>query len=147
MMKVLPVESEEAWQAAQMIRTRVFVEEQACPPELEWDEYESTSRHLVGYVEGEPIAAARWRTTTFGEEMVAKLERFAVLPEHRGRGYGREIVRFAMEDARRAGFRSFILHAQAHLEDFYRSFGFERAGEPFEEAGIEHVRMVRRGAK
>ena len=141
---IRPVESEEAWNEARMIRTRVFIDEQACPPELEWDAYEATSRHLVGYVDGEPVAASRWRATTYDEAVASKLERFAVLPEHRGRGYGREMVRLTMEDARRAGFSTFVLHAQAHLEAFYRSFGFETTGEPFEEAGIRHIKMARR---
>lgn len=140
---VRPVESEEAWNEARMIRTRVFIDEQACPPELEWDAYEATSRHLVGYVDGEPVAASRWRAATYGEAVAAKLERFAVLKEHRGRGLGREMVRLTMDDARRAGFSTFVLHAQAHLEPFYHSFGFETIGEPFEEAGIAHVKMVK----
>ena len=141
---IRPVESEDAWEEARRIRKRVFIEEQACPPDEEWDAYESISRHLVGYVDGEPVAVARWRTTTVGEEIAAKLERFAVLKAHRGRGYGTEIVRFVMDDARRAGFSTFVLHAQAHLEDFYRSFGFERLSDIFEEAGIPHVKMVMR---
>ena len=143
---IRPVESEDAWEEARRIRTRVFIEEQACPPEEEWDAYESTSRHLVGYADGEAVAVARWRTTTVVEEIAAKLERFAVLKEHRGRGYGRDMVRFVLEDARRAGFATFVLHAQAHLEDFYKSFGFERVGGVFEEAGIPHVKMVMRQA-
>lgn len=141
---IRPVESEEAWNEARMIRTRVFIDEQSCPPEEEWDAYEATSRHLVGYVDGEPAAVSRWRATTFDEEIAAKLERFAVLPEHRGRGYGRDMVRLTIDDARLAGFTVFFLHAQAHLEAFYRSFGFERVGGTFEEAGIPHVKMVKR---
>lgn len=143
---IRPVESEDTWEEARRIRTRVFIEEQACPPEEEWDAYESTSRHLIGYVDGAAVAVARWRTTTVGEEIAAKLERFAVLKEHRGRGYGREMVHFAIQDARRAGFSSFVLHAQAHLEEFYASFGFDRVGDVFEEAGIPHVKMVKREA-
>ncbi len=142
---VRPVESEEAWNEARMIRTRVFIDEQLCPPEKEWDAYESTSRHLVGYVDGEPIAVSRWRATTFDDDIAAKLERFAVLTEHRGRGYGREMVRLTMADAHRAGFTTFLLHAQAHLEAFYASFGFERIGGIFDEAGIPHVKMAAEG--
>jgi predicted GNAT family N-acyltransferase len=144
-MEVRAVRSGQEWRDVREIRTRVFVEEQNCPPELEWDEHEKTSRHLIGLLDGEPVAAARWRTVRHEEKLLAKLERFAVLPEHRGKGYGRTLVAKAMEDARRAGFSDCVLHAQQHLEAFYRSFGFETVGEPFEEAGIPHIEMVKIG--
>lgn len=143
-MQMKPVESEAEWAQAKAIRRRVFIEEQDCPPEEEWDGLDETSRHVLGLVDDESVATARWRTVPYDEALAAKLERFAVLQPHRGRGYGRQLVRYVLDDARRAGFTTFVLHAQAHLEDFYASFGFERVGAPFEEAGIPHVKMVKR---
>jgi len=35
-----PVESPEDWEAAKAIRKEVFIYEQACPPEEEWDAYD-----------------------------------------------------------------------------------------------------------
>lgn len=146
-MQIKPVESEAEWEQAKAIRRRVFIEEQDCPPEEEWDGFDAVSRHVLGLVDDTPVATARWRTVPYEEALVAKLERFAVLPAHRGQGYGRQLVRYLLRDAHRAGFDTFLLHAQAHLEDFYASFGFERVGAPFSEAGIPHVKMVkRRGA-
>lgn len=145
-MQVKPVESEAEWRQAKAIRRRVFIEEQDCPPEEEWDGLDAVSRHVLGLVDGTPVATARWRTVPYREELVAKLERFAVLPAHRGNGYGRQLVSYVLRDARRAGFDTFVLHAQAHLESFYASFGFERVGEPFAEAGILHVKMVKHNA-
>jgi predicted GNAT family N-acyltransferase len=94
-------------------------------------------------VDGTPVATARWRAVTHDDAIVAKLERFAVLPAHRGNGYGHALVEAVLDDARRAGFDTFLLHAQAHLEDWYASFGFRSTGRRFEEAGIPHVEMVR----
>lgn len=142
-MQIRPVNSDEEWKHARHIRTRVFVDEQACPPDLEWDNHEEESRHLVGYVDGEAVSVARWRTVRVHERAAAKLERIAVLPDYRGRGLGRSMVAFLIDDARRAGFDAFVLHAQKHLEAFYRAFDFEREGGTFEEAGIEHVKMLR----
>ena len=144
-MQIRPVESEADWEHAKMIRTRVFIDEQDCPPEEEWDAWDATSRHVLGTVDGEPVATARWRTVADDETIVAKLERFAVLPAHRGEGYGQQLVDYLLRDAQRAGFDHFMLHAQAHLEDFYASFGFESVGERFMEAGISHVKMVKPG--
>lgn len=142
-LNVVPVRSQADLDEAFAIRQRVFVEEQACPPEEEWDEHDATSRHLLGRVEGAAVATARWRTVPHAERLVAKLERFAVLPEHRGQGYGRQMVRAAMADARRAGFEDFVLHAQAHLQDWYAAVGFRSTGRRFMEANIPHVEMVR----
>ena len=152
-MHVEHVETEADWQAAKRIRQRVFVEEQACPPEEEWDAHDEpaargrTCHHLLGVVDGEPVAVARWRPVEISGEAFAKMERFAVLPEQRGHGLGRTIVAAAISDAKAAGFDAFVLHAQAHLEGLYASFGFRPVGEPFEEAGIPHVKMVRRDAE
>ncbi|RMH66811.1 MAG: GNAT family N-acetyltransferase [Bacteroidetes bacterium] len=140
---IRPVTSPSGWEQARMIRQRVFVEEQACPPEEEWDAYDETSRHVVAWQGAEPVGTARWRAVRYDGRPAAKLERFAVLPAYRGRGYGRRLVEWVMEDARRAGFTTFVLHAQAHLEGFYRSLGFDALDERFMEAGIPHVRMVR----
>ncbi|MEM1127035.1 MAG: GNAT family N-acetyltransferase [Bacteroidota bacterium] len=141
---VRPVESEADWQAAQHIRTVVFIEEQACPPKEEWDGYDDSSRHVLGWLDDTPVATARWRTVSHGERLVAKLERFAVLAPYRGQGHGRQLVLRVMEDARRAGFDEQMLHAQAHLEAFYASLGFAATERRFVEAGIPHVEMVQR---
>ena len=149
-MEIRRVESEADWQHARRIRQRVFVEEQACPPEEEWDAHDTpeargrTCHHLLGFEDGAPVAVARWRPVDYDGESFAKLERFAVLPEARGRGLGRQMVAAAIADARAAGHHAFVLHAQAHLEALYASFGFHSVGERFDEAGIPHVRMLRR---
>lgn len=143
-MEITPVQSEDDWQQARSIRERVFIDEQDCPPADEWDGHDETSRHVLGWVEGEPVATARWRAVPHDEEIVAKLERFAVLPAHRDEGYGTQLVQSVLEDARRAGFDTFLVHAQAHLEDWYADLGFEATGRTFEEVGIPHVEMVRR---
>ena len=142
-MTIRPLADETDWTAAQAIRTRVFIEEQACPPEEEWDGFDAVSRHVLGLVEGVPVATARWRTVPHDGRLVAKLERFAVLPEQRGRGLGRALVGAVIADAERAGFDVQVIHAQAHLQAFYTSLGFRRTSDVFEEAGIPHVEMVR----
>ncbi len=63
------------------IRKTVFVDEQHCPPELEY-ENDDKSTHFLATCNGEPCGAARWRKTQNGY----KLERFAVLPNFRGKG-------------------------------------------------------------
>lgn len=133
------------WKLARAIRWKVFVEEQGCPPEEEWDEHDAHSHHYLGHADNRPVAAARWRTVEYEGQPAAKLERFAVIEDERRQGYGRQMVDHLIAAAREAGHEILIVHAQAHLESYYGSFGFERVGEPFEEVGISHVKMVLRG--
>ncbi|MNY66265.1 hypothetical protein D3C86_2036590 [compost metagenome] len=48
----------------------------------------------------------------------------------------------ALTDAARArGEREVMLHAQSSAIGFYERLGWQRRGEPFEEAGIAHQEM------
>jgi predicted GNAT family N-acyltransferase len=118
------------------IRRAVFVVEQACPPELEW-EFEDESTHFLAKVDGVPAGAARWRRTDKGY----KLERFAVLQHYRGLGVGQELVKTVL--AHLPADASYIyLHAQIQAMGLYDKFGFVAEGPQFEEAGIQHFKMV-----
>jgi predicted GNAT family N-acyltransferase len=118
------------------IRRKVFVEEQECPPELEW-EYEDESVHFLATVNGIPSGACRWRRTDKGY----KLERFAVLKEYRGNGVGQALVKNVLSDLP-ADAKYVYLHAQLSAIGLYEKFGFEKSGNQFEEAGIQHYKML-----
>jgi predicted GNAT family N-acyltransferase len=120
------------------IRREVFVVEQNCPPELEW-EFEDESTHFLATVDGEPAGACRWRKTDKGY----KLERFAVLKKFRGAGVGQELVRTVLEDLP-ADADYVYMHAQIQAVPLYEKFNFEKAGPEFEEAGIRHYKMIRK---
>jgi predicted GNAT family N-acyltransferase len=120
------------------IRTTVFVDEQHCPPELEW-EFEDESIHFLGRVDSIPAGAARWRRTDKGY----KLERFAVLREYRGSGMGRALVQAVLDDLP-SDADYVYLHAQLAAIGLYEKFGFQKEGPQFEEAGIQHFKMVLR---
>lgn len=118
------------------IRREVFVNEQNCPPELEW-EYEDESTHFLATVNNEPAGAARWRKTANGY----KLERFAVLKKFRGFGVGQKLVKTVLADLPK-GADYIYLHAQIQAVTLYQKFLFKKMGEEFEEAGIRHYKMV-----
>jgi predicted GNAT family N-acyltransferase len=120
------------------IRREVFVGEQNCPPELEW-EHEEESTHFLATVDGEPAGAARWRKTDNGY----KLERFAVLKQFRGQGVAQELVRTVLGDLP-ADADYIYLNAQIQAVRLYEKFGFVAEGPQFEEAGIQHFKMVKR---
>lgn len=122
------------------IRREVFCVEQGVSENLEIDGRDPECRHYLLRVSGRTIGTARVRPTEPG---VAKIERVAILSPHRGAGLGSALMRHVLRDLDDAGCDTALLHAQAHSETFYHALGFATEGEPFEEAGMPHVRMTR----
>lgn len=118
------------------IRQTVFVEEQAVDPELEYDEFEDTSTHFIALVNGIATGTARWRKTPNG----IKLERFAVLAEYRSNGIGDALIKTLLNDLPSTD--KVYLHAQLRACSLYRRNGFKEEGDQFEEANIQHYKMV-----
>lgn len=133
--EVKKVTSDTDLQKVFAVRRIVFVDEQNCPPELEW-ENEEVSTHFLATVNGVPAGASRWRRTENGY----KLERFAVLKEYRGMGVGQELVKAVLADLPKDADYVY-LNAQLDAMGLYSKFGFKKAGEQFEEAGIQHFKM------
>jgi predicted GNAT family N-acyltransferase len=98
-----------------IIRGIVFMDEQKVAYSIEMDEHEYSALHILGEINGEPVAAGRIRF--IGEW--AKLERIAVRKEFRNHGYGHKIVEYMLKIARERGFGKFKMHAQAHLCEYY----------------------------
>jgi predicted GNAT family N-acyltransferase len=120
------------------VRREVFVTEQGVDEELEYDEHDETATHFVAYDGDEPIGAARLREY---EADVGKVERVAVLESRREEGVGRALLQVLEERADALGFTTLKLHSQTRAAAFYRSLGYDRRGDEFEEAGIPHVEM------
>ncbi|WP_316810833.1 GNAT family N-acetyltransferase [Pedobacter heparinus] len=132
------IRNKEELEKAFVVRKKVFVEEQHCPPELEW-EHEEESTHFLAEINGEACGACRWRKTDAGY----KLERFAVLKEFRGKRIGQALVAAALADLPESA-HYIYLHAQLNAMRLYSRFGFMAEGEQFEEAGIPHFKMVKK---
>ena len=136
--KVSQVNDPESLEKVFAVRREVFVLEQDCPPELEW-EFEDESTHFLATVDGEPAGACRWSKTDKGY----KLERFAVLKKFRGMGIGQELVKAVLADLP-ADAAYVYMHAQIQAIPLYEKFNFVKIGEEFEEAGIRHYKMIRK---
>jgi predicted GNAT family N-acyltransferase len=135
MIIVRPVKGTEELEKVHEIRRIVFVMEQNCPPDLEY-EYEEESHHFIAFADDKPVGTARWRETKNGY----KLERFAVLKEMRGKKVGESLLKEVLNAVPKNG-KSIYLHAQLTAKDFYLKNNFKPIGEHFWEAGIEHVKM------
>ena len=119
------------------IRHEVFVVEQSVDPKEEY-ESEEDSIHFMLFNNKEACATARHRKTEKG----IKLERFAVLKSHRGKGYGMKILLKMLEDLKDVNDQKYM-HAQIQVVPFYEKAGFIKVGELFEEANIMHYKMIK----
>jgi predicted GNAT family N-acyltransferase len=117
----------------------VFVDEQGVAEDLEFDDHDETATHVVAYDGEQAIGAARLRAV----DSAGKAERVAVLREFRGAGVGRALMRALEAAARARGLDRMRLHAQVRVQEFYERLGYERVSDVFDEAGIEHVEMVK----
>lgn len=103
------------------IRAAVFMTEQNCPYEEEFDGNDYAGAHILGFVNGQPAAVMRIR---YFADFV-KLERLAVLPRFRRTLIAKEVVERGLEICRRKGYRKMYGQAQTRLVSFWRRFGFE----------------------
>jgi YbgC/YbaW family acyl-CoA thioester hydrolase len=125
---------------AAALRTRVFVQEQRIPADLEWDEADATAVHALAVNRlGQPVATGRLLQHAPG---VARVGRMAVHEVLRGASLGKQVLHALADAAAARGDREVVLHAQRSAEGFYRRLGFRPRGEPFEEAGIPHITMA-----
>jgi len=118
------------------LREEVFIREQSVPAEMEWDEFDEQSRHVVAIADGVPIGTGRLLPD-------GHIGRMAVLREWRGRGVGSALLTTLMETARMLGMSRVVLNAQIQALPFYLRHGFQAEGEEFQDAGIAHRQMWR----
>ncbi len=123
------------------IRTQVFQIEQGVDPEIEFDGKDETADHLLAYLDNQPVGTARIR---YLSPKTAKIERLAVLSTARGLGIGKELMEKAVEIAAQNDVEEVVIHAQDYVKRLHQKIGFEQVGERFDEAGIAHVKMIKR---
>jgi predicted GNAT family N-acyltransferase len=106
------------------IRSAVYMAEQECPYDEEFDGNDFSATHLIGYVGNEPAACLRIR---YFADFV-KMERLAVRREFRKTRLAFKVVRAGIELCRAKGYRKIYGHSQKRLLNFWSRFGFQ----PFE---------------
>jgi len=106
--------------AALTVRSIIFMGEQSCPYDEEFDGNDfAGATHLVVRLGGEPAGTLRLRWFAG----FAKLERVAVRREHRSGQISSALITAGLDLARRKGYRKVMGHAQAHLISFWERFG------------------------
>jgi GNAT superfamily N-acetyltransferase len=114
------------------VARRFALTPQNCPrhpsnytPEWVESDLERGVRYFLLIVEGAPVACVGLEQAS---PTTCYLERLAVLPEHRNRGYGTRLAHHLLNQARELGASTMgigIIAADAGLKDFYTALGFE----------------------
>jgi predicted GNAT family N-acyltransferase len=106
------------------IRAAVYLAEQDCPIEEEFDGNDLVAAHFIGFVGTEPAGCLRVRF--FGE--FAKVERLAVRHQFRRSRVSFKLVQASVDYIKRKGFRKIYGQAQDRLVDFWAHFGAKPLG-------------------
>jgi ElaA protein len=124
------------------LRAEIFVVEQKSPW-LDVDGRDRDAEHLLAHAEGGQLVGCVRLLPPPGPNGAARIGRLACAPMARGKGLGRAMMRAALDRvAERWPMATAGLSAQTPMVEFYRSLGFRAVGEPYDEAGVEHVEMV-----
>jgi predicted GNAT family N-acyltransferase len=103
------------------IRAAVFMSEQNCPYDEEFDGNDYAGTHILGTVNGEPAACLRVRYFA----NFVKIERLAVLNRFRRTLIAKQVVEQALEICRRKGYTKMYGQSQMRLVSFWAKFGFK----------------------
>lgn len=125
----------------ELIRRKVFQEEQNVPGELEFDGQDEKAIHLLAYVDNQAVTTTRIRELS---PYQVKIERLAVLPSFRRQGIAKQLMEKALQIIEDKAYQEIIIHAQEYIKNFYAKLGFNQVGNSFKEAEIIHVKMVKK---
>jgi predicted GNAT family N-acyltransferase len=129
------------WPEVAALRTRVFVDEQGVPPEIEQDAADASAVHVLSRdATGRVVATGR---LLLRDDGTASIGRMAADASVRGRGHGAAVLAELHRQALLRGVTEVELHAQVSARGFYERAGYTAVGEVYEEAGIAHVTMRR----
>ena len=148
-MIVLPASLTFDWLSAQDPRVReaiavrwaVFVEEQGLPADEEVDEWDGICDHLVATLDGAVVGTARLVPQ---DAHTVRIGRVAVRREARHLGVATRLMLRCEARAAEQGREVVRLSAQWGVVRFYEQLGYAVTGDPYLEAGLVHVAMIKR---
>ena len=131
----------EQYPVIEIIRRRVFQDEQKVDARLDIDGRDKHCPQLIAYLDNAVVGTARIR---YMDENTAKIERLAVLSYARGNGIGKSLMQKALEVIRSENIIEVSINAQEYIKGLHEKLGFEQVGDVFLEAGIPHVKMFKK---
>lgn len=120
------------------IRTKVFIDEQKFKKEIELDDRDNHCYYIIIYENNQPVATCRYFELS---DNIYTMGRVAVLAEHRGKGFGKQLVISTEEHIKKLGGKVILLSSQMTAQKFYESLGYISEGETYFEEHCEHIKM------
>ena len=117
------------------VRGMVFVVEQKIDYEIEFDGLDDQCILFVAYIDDLAVGAARLYKNKIG--------RVATLKTYRQKGVASHIMKAIESYAKDQGIEWLYLHAQLYVQPFYEKRGYVPEGEIFQEAEIDHIKMIK----
>jgi predicted GNAT family N-acyltransferase len=102
------------------IRNSVYIGEQECPFDEEYDGNDLSAVHLLAYIGDEPVGCLRLRF--FAD--FAKFERMAIRKEYRKSRAAIQLARAGFKFCQKKGYGKVYGHVQERLVPFWSRFGF-----------------------
>ena len=139
---IIPAQTQPELERCFAMRHAVFCVERGVSPSIErdgWDILSPDVTHFLIQEEGADIGALRCRYA----DGAAVIQRFCVLKEHRGQGCARGALKAVEAYCKARGIRRMELDSKFEAAGFYAKCGYAAVSEPFEEAGIPHVKMTK----
>lgn len=139
--KIIVAGTEKELERCLGLRNAVFTLERGVPGEIEVDEFDcldGVCDHILIEGEGRDVGALRCMHMDDG---TIRLQRFCVLKDCRGMGYGRIALGLLEEYYWRENVDKLVLDAKFEASGFYEKCGYVKVSELFEEAGILHIKM------
>lgn len=122
------------------VRSAVYIGQQECPYEEEFDGNDLCATHLIGYVGREPAGCLRVRF--FAD--FAKIERLAIREEFRKTRTAFQLVRAGFRLCQKKGYTKVYGHSQKRLVNFWSRFGFRvmEGGKSFVFSDFDYVEII-----
>ncbi|MBK8839464.1 MAG: GNAT family N-acetyltransferase [Hyphomonadaceae bacterium] len=124
------------------IRSSVFLAEQDCPYDEEFDHNDLSSLHLIAYLRGEPVATLRIRFFAG----FAKIERVCVMKHVRGGALVKLMIETAVDVIARKGYTLAVGYIQKRPVPFWKQLGFlpRQGRQDFRFSDYEYVECERK---
>ncbi|WP_256012923.1 GNAT family N-acetyltransferase [Desertivirga xinjiangensis] len=117
------------------------IRHQVMYPEMDFDAIklpdDENGMHLGLYENGKLISVV----SLFSEGENLQFRKFATLDEFQGKGYGSQLLRFVIDEAKQQGFTRVWCNARTNASSFYQKFGFNETSVRFFKDGYDFVIM------
>ncbi|MGS2718493.1 GNAT family N-acetyltransferase [Eionea flava] len=140
------------------LRQEVFIVEQSCIYS-DIDSKDGSARHIIGWdtnrdnlcaclrilstnpLSSQPLSDSQMESSASDEVVIGRV---AVASSYRRLGVGSALMKYALKSIYHKAPNAMVsLSAQYHLTAFYEILGFSIASSPYDEDGIEHVKMIK----